>query len=54
MTATVDEEAVKRRVLDRTMIEARSKFADLPPDELEAMLAEAVTAARKPSSAEPG
>lgn len=48
------EEAVKWRVLDQTMTEARSKFADLPPDELEAMLAEAVTAARHPSAAEPG
>jgi Ribbon-helix-helix domain len=48
------EEAVKWRVLDQTMTEARSKFADLPPDELEAMLADAVAAARTPSAAEPG
>ncbi len=45
------EEAVKWRVLDQTVTEARSKFADLPPDELEAMLAEAVTAARQPDAA---
>lgn len=41
------EEAVKWRVLDQTMAEARSKFADLPPEELEAMIGEAVAAARK-------
>ena len=48
------EEAVKWRVLDQTMTEARSKFADLPPDELETMLAEAVTATRKPNAAKLG
>ena len=48
------EEAVKWRVLDQTMTEARSKFADLPPDELDAMLAEAVAAARQPDAAERG
>jgi len=41
------EDAVKWRVLDQTMTEARSKFADLPPKELEATIDEAVTAARK-------
>lgn len=41
------EEAVKWRVLDQTMAEARSKFADLPPAELEAMVEEAVAAARQ-------
>ena len=40
------EEAVKWRVLDQTMAEARSKFADMPPDELEAVIDEAVAAAR--------
>jgi hypothetical protein len=40
------EEAVKWRVLDRTVAEARSKFADLPARELEALIAEAVAAAR--------
>jgi hypothetical protein len=42
------EDAVKWRVLDQTIAEARSKFADLPPDELEALLAEAVAAAPVP------
>jgi hypothetical protein len=41
------EEAVKWRVLDQTMAEARSKFADMPPDELEAVIDEAVAAARQ-------
>lgn len=41
------EEAVKWRVLEQTMAEARSKFADLPEGELEALLAEAATAARE-------
>jgi Ribbon-helix-helix domain len=41
------EEAVKWRVLDRTMAEARSKFADVPPEELDALIGEAVAAARR-------
>jgi Ribbon-helix-helix domain len=41
------EEAVKWRVLDQTITEARSKFADLPPEELESAIDEAVTAVRK-------
>jgi hypothetical protein len=41
------EEAVKWRVLDQTMIEARSKFADMPPKELESIIDDAVAAARK-------
>ena len=45
------EEAVKWRVLDQTMSEARSKFADLPSDELDALITEAVAAARQ---AKPG
>jgi hypothetical protein len=40
------EEAVKWRVLDQTMAEARRKFADLPPDDVQALLDEATTAAR--------
>lgn len=40
------EEAVKWQVLDQTVAEARSKFADLPPEELEAVIEEAVAAAR--------
>jgi len=41
------EEAVKWRVLDQTMTEARSKFADMPPQELELLIDEAVAFARK-------
>ena len=48
------EEAVKWRVLDQTMAEARSKFADLPPEELEAMIDEAVAATRQASSPKTG
>jgi hypothetical protein len=40
------EEAVKWRVLDQTMAEARSKFADMSPEELESMIDEAVAATR--------
>jgi hypothetical protein len=40
------EEAVKWRVLDQTIAEARSKFADMPPETLEAAIGEAVAAAR--------
>jgi hypothetical protein len=38
------EEAVKWRVLDQTVAEARGKFADMPPQELEAVIEEAVDA----------
>ena len=41
------EEAVKWRVLDQTIAEARGKFADMPPAELDAAIDEAVAAARK-------
>jgi Ribbon-helix-helix domain len=41
------EEAVRWRVLDRTMAEARSKFADMAPEALETVIDEAVTAVRK-------
>lgn len=41
------EEAVKWRVLDQTMAEARGKFADLPADELDLLLEEAVTSTRR-------
>jgi hypothetical protein len=44
------EDAVKWRVLDQTMAEARGKFADLPGDALELLLYEAVTATRKANS----
>lgn len=41
------EEAVKWRVLDQTIAEARGKFADTPPKELESVIDEAVAAARE-------
>lgn len=41
------EEAVKWRVLDQTIAETRSKFADLPADELREMIDEAVAAVRQ-------
>jgi Ribbon-helix-helix domain len=41
------EEAVRWRVLDRTMAEARSKFADMTPEALETVIDAAITAARK-------
>jgi hypothetical protein len=41
------EEAVKWRVLDQTMAEARTKFADLPPEELDSLVTEAVAATRQ-------
>lgn len=43
------EEAVKWRVLDQTISEARSKFEDMDPDELDALIGEAVAAARQPA-----
>jgi hypothetical protein len=44
------EEAVKWRLLDQTIAEARDAFADMPPDELDALLEEAVAAVRTQSS----
>lgn len=41
------EEAVKWRVLDQTIAEVRSKFADVPADELESLIDEAVSATRQ-------
>ncbi len=40
------EDAVKWRVLDQTMAEARSKFSDSAPDALDSLIQEAVTATR--------
>ena len=40
------EDAVRWRVLDQTVAEARAGFADLPPDALQAMIDEAVEASR--------
>src|SRR5436853_7492771 len=48
------EEAVKWRVFDQTVAEARSKFADMAPEELERVIDEAVAAARKASAPKPG
>jgi hypothetical protein len=41
------EDAVKWRVLEQTMAEARGKFSDLPPEALDDLLDEAVTATRQ-------
>src|ERR1700675_288601 len=41
------EEAVKWRVLDQTIAEVRSKFADMPPEELQALINEATSHVRK-------
>jgi hypothetical protein len=40
------EEAVRWRVLDQTISEARRGFADLPAEEVQALLDEAVASAR--------
>ena len=48
------EEAVRWRVLDHTVAEARGKFADLPSEEVEAVIDEAVAAARKTGAPKPG
>ena len=42
------EEAVKWRVFDQTLAEVRGKFADVSPDELEALISEAVASVRGP------
>ena len=46
------EDAVKWRVLDQTLAEARGHFAEMPTDELEALIEEAVTATRQAEIAE--
>ena len=48
------EDAVKWRVLDQSLAEAREKFADLAPDALESLMDEAVTAARRAGDAKAG
>jgi len=40
------EDAVRWRVLDQTMAEARAKFADLPAEGLDELISEAVRATR--------
>ena len=41
------DEAAKWRVFDQTLAEARGKFADMAPDELNVLIDEAVAAARE-------
>jgi hypothetical protein len=41
------EEAVRWRVFDQTLADVRSKFADVPPAELESLIDEAVMSVRK-------
>lgn len=41
------EDAVKWRLFDQTVNEVRQAFADLPPDELQNMIDEAVVSVRK-------
>ena len=48
------EDAVKWRVLDQTMAEARGKFSDLAPEELDTLLQEAVAATREASAKHAG
>ncbi len=50
----MNEDAPQWRVLDQTMAEARSGFAGLPPEAVEALADEAVTAARKTRKAAAG
>lgn len=45
--STFIEEAVKRRVLEETLADARAGFADLPSEEAERLIAEAVAATRQ-------
>lgn len=40
------EEAVKWRVFEQTLVETREHVADIPPEELQAMIDEATTAVR--------
>lgn len=44
------EDAVKWRVLDQTMAEARGTFANVAPEALESLVDEAVTATRQASA----
>jgi hypothetical protein len=48
------EEAVKWRVLDQTIAEARGKFADMPPEDIEALVAEALAATRQSTAPKAG
>ncbi len=48
------EDAVKWRVLDQTMAEARGKFGDMSPEALGSLLDEAVTATRQTNAQQGG
>ena len=48
------EETVRCRVCDRTIAEARSHFADLPPDALQALIDDAVSTTRKSAGSATG
>jgi hypothetical protein len=48
------EDAVRWRVFDQTLAEARAGFADIPPEALEALIDEAVTAVRGAKTRERG
>ena len=48
------EDAVKWRVLDQAMAEARDKFADMPAEALDSLIDEAVIAVRQASAAKTG
>ena len=41
------EDAVKWRLLDQTVSQMRAAFADMPPDELQSLIDEAVTSVRQ-------
>ena len=41
------EDAVRWRLFDETVQQARERFADIPPQEIEALIDEAVQVARK-------
>ena len=41
------EEAVKWRVFDQTLAEVRARFSDMEPEELDALIDEAVTETRR-------
>jgi len=44
------EDAVKWRVFDQTLAEVPGKFADVPPEQPESLIADAVSAARAPDT----
>ena len=48
------EDAVRWRVFDQTLAEARAGFADMPPEALQALIDEAVTAVRGAKTRERG